>query len=49
MEKQLFKLMAECNKFIFPSFTKKRLDLGKANKVQFAIIAWRTFITKNAL
>ncbi|WP_299160850.1 SsrA-binding protein [uncultured Eudoraea sp.] len=49
MKKRLFKLLARINKLIFPSFTKKRLDLSKASKYQMAIIGWRYFVTTNAL
>lgn len=49
MKKRLFKLLARINKLIFPSFTKKRLDLSRASKYQMAIIGWRYFVTTNAL
>ena len=49
MKKQLFKGIAKLNKLILPSFSKQQLDLGKAYKLQLAIIGWRAFITKNAL
>ena len=49
MQKQLFKLLAKINKVILPSFSKRRLDLTKASKLQLAIIGWRVFVTKNAL
>lgn len=49
MQKQVFKIIAKVNKTILPSYSKKRLDLTKASKFQMAIIAWRSFITKNAL
>lgn len=49
MKKQVFKILAKSNKFIFPSFTKKRLDISKASKFQLAIIGWRAFVTKNSL
>lgn len=49
MKKQLFKLIAVLNKAVLPSFTKRQLDIAKANKLQMAIIGWRWFITKNAL
>ena len=41
--------MAKLNKVIFPSFTKKKLDLAKASKIQLVIIGWRSYITLNAL
>lgn len=49
MKKQLFKIIAKFNKVILPSFTKKRLDLSKASKIQLAIVGWRAFVTKNSL
>ena len=49
MKKQAFKTIAKINKAILPSFTKKRLDIFKASKIQLAIIGWRAFITMNSL
>jgi hypothetical protein len=49
MKKQVFKMLAKINKLILPSYSKKQLDLAKANKLQMAIIGWRWFVTKNAL
>jgi hypothetical protein len=49
MKKQVFKILARLNKLILPSYSKKQLDLAKANKLQMAIIGWRWFVTKNAL
>lgn len=49
MKKIFFKTLAKLNKSILPSLSKKQLDLSKASKFQLAIIAWRAFITKNAL
>lgn len=49
MKKQLFKLLAKINKVLLPSYTKKRLDLSKASKLQLAIIGWRYFVTTNAI
>jgi hypothetical protein len=49
MKKQAFKLLAKLNKTILPSFTKRRLDVAKASKLQMAIFGWRWFVTKNAL
>jgi len=44
-----FKFLAKTNKAILPSFSKRRLDLSKANKVQLAILGWRIYVTKRAL
>jgi hypothetical protein len=49
MQKQLFKILAKLNKAILPSFTKQRLDLSKATKIQMVIFGWRLFVTKRAL
>ncbi len=49
MKKQLFKILAKLNKVVLPSYTKQRLDLSKASKLQMAIFGWKLFVTKNAL
>ena len=49
MEKAFFGFLAKLNKLLLPSFTKKRLDLAKASKIQLAIIGWRYFVTTKAL
>jgi hypothetical protein len=49
MRKQIFKFLAKLNKTILPSYSKQRLDLAKASKLQMAIIGWRWYVTKNAL
>ncbi len=49
MKKTLFKLLARINKVIFPSYSKRQLDLTKASKIQLAIIGWRAFVTMKAL
>lgn len=45
----MYKLLAKINKIILPSFTKKGLDVTKANKFQQAILAYRYFVTIRAL
>ena len=45
----LFKFLACLNKILLPSYTRRRLNLSKANKIQLAIIYWRYTITKKAL
>ena len=45
----MYKNLAKLNKFILPSFTKKRLDLAKAKKWQLAIIGYRYYVTIRAL
>ncbi|MFH6769696.1 SsrA-binding protein [Gaetbulibacter aquiaggeris] len=49
MKKQLFKTLAKINKVVFPSYSKKQLDLSKATKFQLIIIGWRYYITARAL
>ena len=49
LKRLVFKILAKVNKAILPSFSKRRLDLSKANKFQLAIIGWRTYVTKGAL
>ncbi|WP_097045661.1 SsrA-binding protein [Flagellimonas pacifica] len=44
-----YKFLAKVNKLLLPSYTKKRLDLSKASKLQLAIIGWRYFVTSRAL
>ncbi|MFM9987668.1 SsrA-binding protein [Flavobacterium sp.] len=45
----MYKILAQINKIILPSFSKQRLDLAKAKKWQMAIIGYRYFVTKKAL
>ena len=49
MKKKLFKVLAKVNKAVLPSYTKQRLDLGKATNLQMAVFGWKVFVTKNAL
>jgi hypothetical protein len=49
MKKNIFRTLAKFNKAVLPSFTKQRLDLAKASKVQLVIFAYRLWVTKNAL
>lgn len=49
MKKQVFKILAKINKVILPSYTKRRLDLSKATKLQLAVFGWRLYVTKRAL
>ncbi|PQJ76012.1 SsrA-binding protein [Polaribacter gangjinensis] len=49
MEKKCFKILAKVNKLILPSYTKKRLDITKATKLQLIIIGWRAYVTMKAL
>lgn len=45
----MYTLLAKINKMLLPSYTKKRLDLARATKLQKAIIGWRYFVTTKAL
>jgi hypothetical protein len=49
MKKQLFKTLAKLNRTVLPSFTKKRVDLAKASKLQMALFGYKLWVTKNAL
>lgn len=49
MKRSFFKFLAKLNKTLLPSYSKRRLDLSKATKLQMAIIGWRVFVTKNAI
>lgn len=45
----MFKVLAQINKLILPSFSKQRLDLAKAKKWQMALIGYRYYVTSRAL
>ncbi|MGO4920785.1 SsrA-binding protein [Maribacter spongiicola] len=49
MKTKLYQLIAKLNKALLPSYSKQRLDLSKASKLQMALIGWRYFITTKAL
>ena len=49
MQKQVYKIIAKFNKIIFPSYSKKQLDLSKASKLQLMIIGWRYYVTIRAI
>ena len=49
MKKTFFRALAQLNKWLLPSYSKRRLDLSKASKVQMAIIGWRYYVTTRAL
>ncbi|MFT7071527.1 SsrA-binding protein [Patiriisocius sp. Uisw_017] len=49
MKKNIFKSLAKINKAVLPSFTRKKLDLSKASKLQMAIFGYRLWVTKNSL
>ena len=45
----MYKILAQINKIILPSFTKQRLDLAKAKKWQMAIISYQYYVTFRAI
>ena len=49
MKQRFFTLLAKLNKALLPSYSKKQLDLSKANKFQLALIGWRYYVTTRAL
>jgi hypothetical protein len=49
MKQSFFKMLAKLNKTVLPSYTKQRLDLSKATKLQLAIFGWKVYVVKKAL
>ena len=49
MELILFKIIAKLNKFLLPSFSKRKLDLSKASKFELVIFGWKLFVTKKVI
>ena len=47
MKKSLFKALAQMNKWILPRYSKR--DLSRLSKMDQALIAFRYWVTKNAL
>lgn len=47
MKKSIFKLLAKANKLVIPSFGKK--DLTKLSKMEKVLVAYRYWVTTNAL
>jgi len=45
----MYTVLAKLNKALLPSYSKQRLDLSKASKLQMAIIGWRYYVTTKAL
>jgi hypothetical protein len=45
----MFKILAQINKVLLPSFSKQQMDLAKAKKWQMAIIGYRYYVTTKAL
>lgn len=49
MKKKLFRILARINKILLPSYSRRRLDLSRAGKLEKAVLAWRSWVTRNAL
>ena len=49
MKVVLFKILALSNKILLPNFTKKRLDLSKASKIQIILFGWKLYVTKQII
>lgn len=47
MKKELFRVLARLNKLLLPRLWDK--DLARLSKTQKAIVAWRYYVTRNAL
>ena len=47
MQKALFKMLSKLNKVIIPKYSKR--DLSRLTKLDKALIAFRYWVTKNAL
>lgn len=47
MKRPVFKILAWLNKMVLPSMAKK--DLTRLSKAQKAVVAWRYWVTTNAL
>lgn len=49
MKKAIFRFLARLNSLLLPSYSKKKLDLSKASKLQMMLIGWRYYVTTRAL
>lgn len=47
MKKAFFRIMASVNRIVLPRYSKR--DITRLNKLDKAIIAYRYWVTKNAL
>lgn len=47
MKKSLFRLLARINRVVLPRYSKR--DITRLSKLDKAIVAYRYWITKNAL
>jgi len=47
MKKVIFRILATLNRFILPRYSKR--DLSKLSKIDQALIAYRYWVTKNAV
>ncbi len=48
-QRNMFKILAQLNKLLLPSYSKQNLDLSKASAFQKLIIAWRYYVTIRAI
>jgi len=45
----MYKVIAQLNKLILPSFTKQQLDISKAKKWQMVVVGYRYYVTIRAI
>ena len=45
----LFKLIANLNKLLLPSLSKRRVDLTKITMIEKAVLGWKLYITKKVI
>ncbi|WP_255580307.1 SsrA-binding protein [Flavobacterium sp. UMI-01] len=45
----MFRILAQLNKLLLPSFTKQGLEISKAKKWQLALIGYRYYVTVRAI
>jgi hypothetical protein len=47
MRKMTFRILAQINRIVLPRYSKR--DLNKLSKIDKALVAWRYWVTLNAL
>ncbi|MDX1627666.1 MAG: hypothetical protein R3345_03150 [Fulvivirga sp.] len=47
VKKAFFKILAKINKFVMPRYSKR--DINNLSRIDKALIAYRYYITKNAI
>jgi len=45
----MYKILAQINKVLLPSFSKQQLNLSNAKKWQMIIIGYRLYVTSRAI